>query len=167
MQNFFSGTPYGSVGTIALRNASNVHYVTNPGYRTVPTTTTYWFQNRDTYRTDNITRTDFSINYAFKIPVLGADLQFFVQPAVSNVFNEKKVTAVNQTVYTGNDGRGLTRFNPFQDTPTECQGGYNASNVWTCQGSGNWMKGPDFGKPTATGSYQTPRTFSLSFGLRF
>ena len=109
-----------------------------------------------------------AINYAFKIPAFGTDLQFFVQPAVTNVLDEDGVEIVNQTVYTGNDsGRGLTRFNPFTETPVECQGGYNANRVWVCQGSGHWMKGPDFGKPTAVGSYQTPRTFTLSLGVRF
>jgi len=29
------------------------------------------------------------------------------------------------------------------------------------------MKGPNFGKPTAVASYQTPRTFTLSLGVRF
>lgn len=168
MQSFFSGTPYGAAGTIALRNAQNQPYVTNPGYLTPPTTTTYWFTSRDKWTTDNITRSDISINYAFKVPAFGTDLQFFIQPQVTNIFNEDGVEAVNQTVYTGNDsGRGLTRFNPFTDKPVECKGGYNANKVWVCQGSGNWMKGPDFGKPTATSSYQTPRTFSVSLGVRF
>jgi len=31
----------------------------------------------------------------------------------------------------------------------------------------NWLKGPNFGKPTGPSSYQTARTYSLSAGLRF
>lgn len=168
LESFCSGTPYGAAGTIALRNAQNQPYVTNPGYITPPSTTGYWFTARDKLTTENITRTDLSISYAFKIPALGTDLRFFLQSQVSNIFNEAGVEVVNATVYTGNDsGRGLTRFNPFTDKPVECQGGYNANNVWVCQGSGNWMKGPDFGKPTAPESYQSPRTFTVSLGVRF
>ncbi|MGV8040538.1 MAG: carboxypeptidase regulatory-like domain-containing protein [Thermoanaerobaculaceae bacterium] len=170
MQSFFSGTPYGANATIALRNAAGTPYVTNPGYITAPTTTGYWFTDRDKYVTEDITRTDIAINYAFKIPAFGTDLQFFLQPAVTNVFNEEGVEAVNTTVYTGNDAnRGLARFNPFTDKPVECSHSGTA-----CQDRGpnqelvaNWMKGPNFGKPTATASYQTPRTFSVSLGVRF
>ncbi|HPS77635.1 MAG TPA: TonB-dependent receptor [Thermoanaerobaculaceae bacterium] len=171
MESFFSGTPYGASGTVALRNASNQPYVTNPGYITAPTTVGYWFTNRDKWTSANITRTDLSVNYAFKIPALGTDLQFFVQPGVINLLNEQGVELVNTTVYTGNNaGRNLTRFNPITDTPVECIGAYpggDKTKTFTCQGSGNWMKGPDFGKATATTNYQTPRTYTFSVGVRF
>lgn len=168
MQSYFSGSPYGAAGTIALRNAANQPYVTNPGYLTPPTTTGYYFTNRDKWTTEATTRTDLSITYTFKIPAFGTDLQLFVQPVVTNIFNEAGIEGVDATVYTGNDAnRGLTRFDPFKDKPVECKGSYNEKNVWVCKGSGNWMKGPNFGKPTAVASYQTPRTFTLSLGVRF
>jgi hypothetical protein len=37
----------------------------------------------------------------------------------------------------------------------------------TTPGCGNWQKGPNFGKPNAPTDYQTPRTFAISFGIRF
>ncbi len=161
MESFFSGTPYGAVGTVPLTTAAKVPYVANPGYITPPTTQTYYFQGRDTYHTDNQTSSDLSLNYTFVLPALGTSIEFFIQPVVTNVFNERAVTAVNQTVYTAGDKSYLTRFNPFTDTPTECPQGQTTA----C--AGNWQKGPNFGKPTNTTSYQTPRTFTVSFGIRF
>jgi hypothetical protein len=31
----------------------------------------------------------------------------------------------------------------------------------------NWQKGPDFGKASSPGSYQSPRDFNVSVGFRF
>jgi hypothetical protein len=161
MQSFFSGTPYGAVGTVPLTNAAKQPYVTNPGYITPPTTQPYYFQARDAYHTDNVSSTDLSLNYSFVLPALGTSVEFFVQPILTNVLNQHAITAVNQTVYTAGDKSYLARFNPFTDTPTECPQGQTTA----C--AGNWQKGPNFGKPTNTTSYQTPRSFSLSFGVRF
>jgi len=138
LQNFFSGTPYGAAG-IPVRA-----YVTNPGYATPPANQTYYYTARDAYTTDNITRTDLAANYSFMVPAFGSNLEFFIQPEVINVFNEKGVVAVNTTV------TRLAAFNPFTTAPLECPQG-----------------GASFGQPTAPGSYQRPRTFRVSVGLRF
>ncbi len=156
MESFFSGTPYGADGSVNTRT-----YVTNPGYVTVPSTVTYYFTDRDKWKTDDITRTDLSINYYFKLPVAGAEVQLFVQPAVTNIFNEKGIENVNTAVSTNTSASYLAKFNPFTETPTECPQG----QATTC--SGAWQKGADFGKPTGPSDYQSPRTFSLSFGVRF
>jgi hypothetical protein len=99
LQSFFSGTPYGAIGTINLVSGG-VPYVTNPGYKVPPTLQTYYFTNRDTFHTDDETRTDISFNYGFKVPALGAQIEFFVIPGVTNVFNEKAVELPNASVYT-------------------------------------------------------------------
>lgn len=156
MESYFTGNPFGAVGTIPI-----AAYVTNPGYITPPTTQTYYFSARDAYHTNNYKSTDISLNYSFIVPALGANLEFFIQPVLSNVFNEHAVQIMNSTVYTANDKSYLTRFNPFTTTPTECP-----QNV-TTTGCGNYQKGPNFGLPTSTGSYQTPRAFSVSLGVRF
>ena len=156
MESYFSGTPYGAVGAIPIRD-----YVTNPGYLSPPSTSNYYFSNRAGFRTDNITRTDIGIQYSFVVPALGSDIQFFVQPYISNAFNEHGATNVNASVYTSNNKSYLTAFNPFTDTPTECP--QNS----TTPGCGNWQKGPNFGKPNSPTDYQTPRTFAVSFGIRF
>ncbi|HWS72927.1 MAG TPA: hypothetical protein VN605_12480, partial [Thermoanaerobaculia bacterium] len=66
----------------------------------------------------------------------------------------------NTTVVTASTAAGLKYFNPFTDTPVE---------------GVNWRKGANFGKPrnattfvgTAQGDFQLPRTFLMSFGVKF
>ncbi|MCU0482674.1 MAG: TonB-dependent receptor [Chloroflexi bacterium] len=161
MESFFSGAPYGANGNISIQP-----YVTNPGYQTPPTSVGYWFTGRDAYRTDNITRTDLAIGYSFVFPAMGSSVELFVEPRVTNLFNEQGVVNVDTTVYTSrSSGRGLTRFNPFTSQPVECPQGSSAAQ---CQAAGaNWMKGTDFGQPIAVADYQAPRTFTVSLGIRF
>ena len=98
-----------------------------------------------------------------------------------NVFNHKANVGYGQagtglasdaTVFTAqNSGRGLQPFNPFTDTPKECPQNSTAAQC-TAIGA-NWMKGPNFGLPLSDttynfqGSYQLPRTYLFSFGVRF
>ncbi len=119
-----------------------------------------------------MTRTDLSFNYAFVVPALGTDLSF-TSARVTNVFNEHAVLGGNSTVYTANSsGHGLAAFNPFTTAPVECQTFNTAHTI--CQdkdasgkATANWMTGPLFGQGTAPGSYQAPRTFVVSLGVRF
>jgi hypothetical protein len=174
LQSFDSGTPYGAASSSGVLITP---YVDNPPpYASPPTTINYWFTARDKYRTDNIYSTDIALNYSFKVPALGTDLEFFVEPRVTNVFNRHGVINVNKTVYTAaNPGRGLSPFNPFTTQPIECPQGAPASQ---CQALGaNWQLGSNFGKPLAAttgstypypnGDYQMPRTFVISAGVRF
>jgi outer membrane receptor for ferrienterochelin and colicin len=161
MQSYFSGTPYGAVGAVR-----SYLYVTNPGYKNRPSSVTYYFTSRSAFRTDNITRTDLSVNYGFRFPALGKDVEVFLIPQITNVFNEHGVTAPNTTVYdyTTYSSR-LASFNPFTTKPVECA---STATTADCKAIGaNWQKGPNFGKPTAPSAYQTPRVFSLSVGFRF
>ncbi len=153
LHQYLSGTYYGSVGTISLinRNVSpNTPYVPNTyGYINPPTTQTYWFEGRDTYKTDDIQSTDLGINYSFKF---GRSFELFVQPEVLNVFNKQGVVAVDTTIQTRAQNTSLRSFDPFTETPQE---------------GVHWVKGPNFGQPTLPGSYQQPRTFRISMGVRF
>jgi hypothetical protein len=152
LQTYYTGVPYGAVGTI---NSSP--FVTNPGYVTVPTAVAYYFTDRDAFRTDDINATDLSINYSFLFNAWGQDLEIFLQPEMLNVFNNDGVLGTNtnfntavQTASTA--GSGLQSFNPFTQTPVE---------------GVHWRKGPLFGQPTNPNVYQTPRTFRFSVGIRF
>ena len=171
LQSYFSGSPYGAVGTINLSGLDKVAYIPNPGYKNPPTTQTYYFTNRDAFHTEVTTQTDLSFNYGFKVPALGAQLDFFVEPRITNVLNEKALnfsnnTTVNASVYTSrNAGKGLTPFNPFTTKPVECPQGQTAAQC-TALGA-NWQPAPTFGKATSYLNYQTPRTFTLSVGVRF
>jgi outer membrane receptor protein involved in Fe transport len=161
IQTFDTGTPYGAVGNIA-----SSPYVTNPGYASPPSRVGYYFTARDAYRTDDIWRTDVSLNLsAFLGPV-----ELFVQPQVWNVFGGDGVIAVNTSVTTGTGATpsastGLVRFNPFTTAPIECP---QTASAAECRAMGaNWKKGANFGKPTSSASFQRPRAYTVSVGLRF
>ncbi|MEP0775731.1 MAG: TonB-dependent receptor [Acidobacteriota bacterium] len=154
LHQFYSGTYYGAVGTISMINRNpgggNAPYVPNTyGYINPPSTQTYWFQGRDTYKTDDIHRTDLALNYSFKF---GRSYELFIQPEVLNLMNRKGVEIVDQTIQTRAQVTTLQSFNPFTETPVE---------------GAHWQKGPNFGKPTLPSHYQTPRTFRISMGFRF
>ena len=115
---------------------------------------TNWFEPRDTYRTDNVHSTDLALNFGFFI---GKSVEIFIQPEVSNVFNESAAVTVNTKIDTRGNGCSSSvcqYFNPFDASYTPVEGL-------------DWVKGPDFGEPTTEGSYQLPRTFRVSLGVRF
>jgi hypothetical protein len=137
-------------------------YVTNPGYVSALTSATYYFGGRGTLKTDNITRTDFALNYKLRV---GA-IEVFFQPEIIHLFNEQGVTAFDEEVLTNLDsGSGLLPFNPFTTDPIECPQGNTAAQC-TAMGA-HFQRGPNFGKPNSEGDYQTPRTFRFSVGVRF
>lgn len=175
LETYASGTPYGAVA--GIRMSTSYVPTGTPNYVSPPLSAgsapSYYFTSRDAFRWDNMTRTDLSFNYAFVVPALGTDLQFYLEPRVTNVFNEHAVLGGNSTVYTANSsGHGLAAFNPFTTAPVECQTFNTAHTI--CQdkdasgkATANWMTGPLFGQGTAPGSYQAPRTFVVSLGVRF
>ena len=141
--------------------------VSNPGYLNAETYSAgginYYFSKRGEFRWDNLTATDLGLNYSLPI----SKLSLFVQGDIINIFNEDAQLAGNTTVLTNsaNPGRGLSDFNPFTDTPIECPQGDTPAQ---CSALGaNWQKGPNFGVATVPGSYQTPRTYRVSLGLKF
>jgi hypothetical protein len=85
------------------------------------------------------------------VPLVGS-VELFFHGQVFNVWNEKGVVAVDATVQTSVNSPTLVSFNPFTDTPRQ---------------GVNYRLGPNFGKPTSSASYQAPRTFQLSVGVRF
>lgn len=147
LQNFSSGRPYGALGSVASEP-----FVDNPGYVTPPSDVNYYFTARDAFRTDDITRTDLALNYAFDWGAFGKSMEVFLQPEVINLFNEDGVMVVNTSVRDATTTDGLQPFNPFTDTPME---------------GVHWEKGPDFGQPSDPTDFQDPRTFRFSVGFRF
>jgi len=156
LENFDSGTRTSVDGTI-----DPSPYVENPGYIDVPTGISYFFGGRGNLSTDDITRTDLSVNW--ELPVWG--VKMFLQAEVLNAFNEKGVQSYGEEVLTSEDVDYLAPFNPFTDTPIECPQGADAE---TCEGLGaNYQRGVNFGKPNSEGDWQLPRTFRFSIGFRF
>jgi outer membrane receptor for ferrienterochelin and colicin len=158
IQSINTGTPYGAAGTI-----NSGIYVTNPGYATPPGSSgvTYWFTSRDAFRTPTIYQTDLSLNYSKAI----GPIELFIQPQVLNVFNNSNFRAVNTTTLTalstGGGSNAFVAFNPFTSAPVQ------RPNGDTSVKNANWDFGPNFGRPTAFSSYQQPRSFRISLGLRF
>ena len=155
LQAWDTGTPYGAKGNIDTRS-----YVQNPGYLTPPSATagsdqSYWYTARDAFRTESVFSTDLSLNYSFRV---ANAVELFVSPQVLNLFNAQHVVGVDQTIENAaNQPKYYTKFDPF--TTAAVQGARSTS--------ANWNYGPLFGQPTGPASYQAPRTFRVSVGLRF
>jgi hypothetical protein len=155
LHTYESGTAYGAVGTIDAsgRTTPFAGSPTNPGYTLsrLGDQHTYWFTDRDAFRTPDFHRTDLSVNYSLPL----WRVQLFAQAEMFNIFNNDEVTNPNTTIVTRRSGganSGLVAFNPFTDTPVE---------------GTHWRKGTNFGQPTGPTSYQNPRFYQFSVGLRF
>ena len=105
-------------------------------------TQTYYFSDRGEYRWDDLSSTDLAVNY--ELPLWKVNL--FVQGELINAFNEQAVIAGSTSV------QQLAPFDPFNETPVE---------------GTHWQKRSTFGQPTGRGSYQLPRSYRVSFGVRF
>ena len=118
----------------------------------------YWYTNRDAFKTDDVTRTDLSLNYGFQWNAFGRGMEIFVQPEIINIFDESAVdgvytgTADYNTASSTCSPNPCERFNPFTTTPVE---------------GVNWAKRDGFGEPEDENDYQTPRTYRVSVGFRF
>jgi carboxypeptidase family protein/TonB-dependent receptor-like protein len=167
LERYHSALAYSAVATIDVRATSAngpANGITNPGYETPPSAVSYFFSDRGAFRLDDITSTDLGIN--FYLPAVhGTEL--FVEGDVLNLFGEQGLEDpdfVNSTVLTRRNNSASARclqagstdrclaFNPFTETPVEGK---------------HWQKGPLFGKPTSANAYQTPRTYRVSFGVKF
>jgi hypothetical protein len=147
-----SGTPYGAVG--AIRTGE---FVENPGYRTPPATVSYFFTDRDAFRTEAMYRSDLALNYERALPGAGR-ARFFARFDVLNVFDQFQLfnigtSAINTTVLTAfDDPDRFATFNPFTETPVQ---------------GVHWDVGDVFGTPTGAGAYTLPQTFRFNIGVRF
>jgi len=138
LENFWTGENYSLTATVEIED----DWVTNPGYEDPPDSLTYYFGGRGAEHWDNIHRSDFSLNYGFFIK----SVELFFQGDVLNVFNESARDGGITTVNVLND------FNPYTTTPVE---------------GVDWERDEDFGEPSTDGSYQNPRFYRFSIGIRF
>ncbi|MCA1791464.1 MAG: TonB-dependent receptor, partial [Thioalkalivibrio sp.] len=139
LQRFDSGTPYSASTVINVANYVDCHPC---GYETPDVTQTYFFSDRGEFRWDDLTATDLAINYGLPI----SRFEVFVQGELINAFNEQAVVAGSAAV------RLIQSFDPFTETPVE---------------GVHWEKRASFGSPTSPNSYQLPRTYQFSAGIRF
>lgn len=180
LQRLDGGAPYSLAGTIDIRqNATALpNGVVNPGYVTPPTSVTYFFSERGASRWDDEMATDVSISYGTN-PSWLRGVSFFASGDVMNAFN--------QTAQVGGNASVLTAFN-CSATPSATAIAQGCPNVaagapalqrfnpqaGTQPVEGvHYVKGSIFGQPTtqttgaAQGSFQVPRTYRVTFGLRF
>jgi hypothetical protein len=168
VQTFETGSPYSVSGSIDAsgRNTAFAGSPTNPGYTLsqLGTSHTYFFSGRGALRTDDFNRTDLALNYSLPI----WRVEFFAEAEVFNIFDNDAVDNPNTTVLTrrtGGSASGLIAFNPFTTTPIECPQGAPAA---TCRDMGaHFQKSATFGNPTGPASYQDPREYQFSVGIRF
>lgn len=170
LQRFDSGRPYSAILTIATNTNPNdtLADTTNPNvpnagalYHSAPTTVSVYAGERGAFRLDDITRTDFAVNY--RLPLFGAEA--FAEVEVFNLFNEQsQVAAQNQTLTHRNGG---TPCRAADGSPMRCQT-FNPFTTTPVEGT-HFAYASTFGKPTAGSAtqYQLARTYQLSFGFRF
>lgn len=174
LQSLESGIPYSASNQNGTFNGVDARpYVTNPGYLSPPNgqQLQYFYTDRDAFRTEGQTRTDFAAMYTHRVGAgRGRRLDLFLQAQLINLFNQFQLCGCggsaafplggnlqNQTIDTGirtNVSTSATyqAFNPFTTTPVE---------------GVNWAKSPTFGKALNRFAYTTPRTFRMTFGVRF
>lgn len=149
LQSFASGRAYSAVGDISVTAYPGAP--SNPGYRlTQMMPQPYFFSTRGAFRTDDVLSTDAAIHYELQFRALTP----FLHAAVRNLFNQSAVESPNTDVVTLARQGATTRlraFNPFETAPVE---------------GVHYRLGPAFGQPTGPSSYQTPRTFQVSIGIR-
>ncbi len=76
----------------------------------------------------------------------------FFRGVVNNLFNLHGIDGFNTTVQTASSNTALRPST--RSPPRRCKGV-------------NWDFGPEYGKVTGPGSYQTTREFNFSVGIRF
>jgi hypothetical protein len=164
LQELASGVPYGGVGTVDARS-----FVVSPGYVTPQGAATelYYYTPRDAFRTEASRRTDFAASYVHRIGMGSRKLELFVQGQVLNLFNHANLCGCGADVF-GNGGSvwlsrigqsilsagtgTLPKFNPLTTVP---------------EPGVNWNYGPNFGTALSRLAYASPRTFRMTFGVRF
>ncbi|HYI10352.1 MAG TPA: carboxypeptidase regulatory-like domain-containing protein [Thermoanaerobaculia bacterium] len=158
LQTYHSGRRYQVRSTVDVRP-----YVTNPGYLAPLTLPQYFFTPRGGLQLDDISSTSLGLNYS---RVLGV-VETFLEADIVNVFNAQGVeVGVGQNVRTSRTDRNLAPFNPYTTTPVECPRGTPTSSA-ECRGKTHFQLQPNFGQPTSKDSYQQPRTYRVSVGVRF
>ncbi|HXD73089.1 MAG TPA: TonB-dependent receptor [Vicinamibacterales bacterium] len=167
LQNLSSGVPYGAVGTVDARPyvpaSVLAAYVTPQG----ATSETYYYTARDAFRTDSEFRTDLSATVNHSLNAGSHKVDLFIQMQVLNLFDQFQLCGCGASVFnnggnvdsgtinTGvNSPNGTTRpnFNPFTQAPVQ---------------GVNWDFAPGFGTASSRFAFTSPRTFRMTFGVRF
>jgi hypothetical protein len=133
----------------------------------------YYYTNRDAFRTEGFSRTDFSASYSYGLHAGARAVDLFIQAHVINILNQQDLCGCGGTIFAsggtlqlntisgGTPGQSvlspvntpaLAKFNPFTTVPVQ---------------GVNWNLAPSFGTPVSRFAFDSPRTFRLTFGVRF
>jgi outer membrane receptor for ferrienterochelin and colicin len=171
LQTLESGVPYGAsnLNGASFNGVNPRPYVTNPGYITPPSgsNTIYFFTARDAYRTEGQRRTDFALNYNYR--VRGSRAELFGQLSVINLFDNSQLCGCGGTIFANGGAVTQTRIDMTVRTNVTNSALYAPFNPFTTvpvEGV-NWAKGPVFGTALNRFAYTSPRQLRLSFGVRF
>jgi hypothetical protein len=167
LQALESGVPYGAVGLV-----NPIPHVTNPGYLTPPSgnSTSYYYTERDRFRTEGQRRTDFAANYRHDLSAGGRRIGLFVQAQVINLFNQFQLCGCGASVFNDGGNAQVQFIDQAVRTNVNAAAAYQPFNPFTTtapQQGVHWDYGPNFGKPANRFAYTTPRMFRLTFGVRF
>jgi hypothetical protein len=130
----------------------------------------YYFTARDAFRTEASRRTDVAVNYDYKIRAGSQRLDAFIQAQIINIFNTQDLCGCGATdVFTNGGAVFLSRIgssvlNPALNAAT--QQAFNPLTTVPVQGV-NWNYGANFGTALNRLAFTTPRTFRMTFGVRF
>jgi hypothetical protein len=164
LENMSSGVPYGAVGSVDVRS-----FVANPGYITPQggSSVTYFYTARDAFHTESEFRTDFAASLNHNLNAGSHKIGLFVQMHLLNVFNQFQLCGCGGSVFVNGGNispanvstavlspNGTTRpnFNPLTTTPVQGM---------------NWDFAPAFGTAANRFAFTSPRTFRVTFGVRF
>jgi VWFA-related protein len=177
LQDWATGVPYGAGGGLASGQSGFSAsafvdarpYVTDVGYATPQggVRETYYYTARDAFRTEASRRTDMAANYTYRVPG-NLSLDAFLQVQVLNVFNVQDLCACGSDVFNNGGGVALSRIGSGVLTPvsTASLAPFNPFTTTPVQGV-NWNYNTNWGTPLNRFAFTSPRTFRMTFGLRF
>ena len=132
------------------------------------TSTNYYFTGRDAYRTAGERRTDFAVNYLYRVKS-ARSLQLFGQLQVLNVFNQFQLSGCGGTIFQNGGTVTQTRIDQTVLSNATNASQYATFNPFTTTPAlgTNYAFGPKFGQALNRFGYTTPRELRISFGVRF
>ncbi len=106
-------------------------------------------------------------NYTYRVPG-NLSLDAFLQVQVLNVFNVQDLCACGADVFNNGGGVALSRIGSGVLTPvsTPSLAPFNPFTTTPVQGV-NWNYNTNWGTPLNRFAFTSPRTFRMTFGLRF
>jgi hypothetical protein len=170
LQQLASGAPYGALGQATTGTGVDTKpwVVPNPGYHPPPAMVDYYFTARDAFHTAATYRTDFSLNYNYRIPhTRGPQPELFFHAELLNLFNRFQLCGCGASVFSNGGATDLTTIGQSVTVyPAVTLVPFNPFTAQPVKGL-NWDLAPTFGTALGAFAYTSPRIFRFSVGVRF